>query len=344
MAADAGEMIALDQCNQAAGFGMGLLLVFVVVALVIGIIVGFILGTRARKMMAALAALAKAAMKAMSGKPSESAAGMEGADDDVEEEEDKKRGDEIEIDDFLSSEPGLDLHPELELNPIMMYKMKQAKEASRREMAVRALVMEGVPEDEAQQRIADGEEAGLGTGPVKRSAIQLLIDVGARVTSASTTGNSESVMLDNLRRQKRNVDVYLNKEFGVDTELKKAAAGPSNKSIEKKLQGTMDAGEKALDTKMHPHGETELRRMEKTAGDAKNARLQLARLLPILEREGRLKAPSPDLVEVGEKRADRAAQKIDAADLAKLALELEEEGEEDDEEGEEGEEGDELEA
>ena len=96
--------------------------------------------------------------------------------------------------------------------------------------------MEGVPEDEAQQRIADGEEAGLTRlGPVKRSAIQLLIDVGARVTSASTTGNSESVMLDNLRRQKRNVDVYLNKEFGVDTELKKPrpparATSPSRRS------------------------------------------------------------------------------------------------------------------
>ena len=160
-------MIALSECNQGASIiGIMLSLWLVIVIAVVCLVLGFIIGTRGRKMMQALAALAAAAKMMLQGQSTAAPGAPDaGAADDLDEdEEDEKKGEEISIDDFLSREPGLDLHPELEINPIMMYHIKIAKEEARKEMAVKAFQAEGLTDEEIAERMAMAELTGGGGG------------------------------------------------------------------------------------------------------------------------------------------------------------------------------------
>ena len=129
------------------------------------------------------------------------------------------------------------------------------------------LVMEGVSEEEANERVAAAEELGMGGGvAVKKSAIQVLLDAGARVTPVSENANSEQILLDNLRRQKRNVDVYLGK-LGVETEMKKAEPRANARRVERKGKD-LDASQKAAETALSAVPLSSAAKPRRSAGDA----------------------------------------------------------------------------
>ena len=338
-------MIALSECNQGASIiGIMLSLWLVIVIAVVCLVLGFIIGTRGRKMMQALAALAAAAKMMLQGQSTAAPGAPDaGAADDLDEDdEDEKKGEEISIDDFLSREPGLDLHPELEINPIMMYHIKIAKEEARKEMAVKAFQAEGLTDEEIAERMAMAEltGGGGGGGGAKKSALQTMVDFGARVTSVTAGGSSEQAALNDLRRNKKNIDVYLAKSMYIDTTLVKVE-GTKQRRVERK-GNDMSAAEKANDLKENPFGGETLKRAQSTASLAKSARQQLPVWQTKLLREAKIKNPAD--YEEHERRGAGGGGggllQLNASDLSELSqLAAETMEDEEDEEGEEGEEG-----
>lgn len=116
---------------------MGVAIMFLFVGLFVGLVIGYGLGRRKAAMasaakMAAGAAAAAAALAKMLG-----ASEMEAYENDEAEDEEKGKNDTEDMTqlekDYLSfdASPGLDDHPDLFINPIVMYNVKLNKEAER---------------------------------------------------------------------------------------------------------------------------------------------------------------------------------------------------------------------
>jgi hypothetical protein len=267
------------------------------------LLLGFVLGTRAHQMLAAARMLAQKLAEALARASGEDAGakddGADAGDDAVEADEGDDELIDLAIDSLFSFEPSLDLHPELELNPVILHQIKIAKEEERRERTVKALQLEGVAEDEIEARLASGDTAG-GGGAGKICALQVLVDNGARVTSAAAGKNAEQATLDHLRRQRRNVETFLSKQLGVEAGSAKLDA--RHKRAESAGQHVTTAAEKAAETKVNPYGGPQLQRAMLQVGMASQARVQLAGWQTKLVREGKLRPPEAYEQESGQRR------------------------------------------
>lgn len=230
------------------------------------LIIGFLIGTRARQLAAsvkmaghALKALAMLAIPAADD-------GDDGADDDGDEavEEDQSAGLGDGIDDYLSYETntGLDDHPEMVFNPILMYQIKLAKEAQRERAKLAAIeAMEG-------EGGVGSEYAMANDFAVKQNALAVLISVGARVTPIRAGTDGDAVAMQERRRLLKTVDVYLSKELEVDTKSDAEHTGKKGGN-RNKIKTAMDV---AKETEISRHGGEGLNREFQNLRFAKESR------------------------------------------------------------------------
>jgi len=336
---------------------MGLAVAF----LLVGIIIGFLLGTRGRQIAASGKAILQNMPSMFSFKiPPQAEAEDEGKDDNEALGNDEAERPTDIMEEFLArgAESGLDDHPDLEINPVIMYQIKEAKAAKRIEQMRAALREEGMTEEEVDERMylaAMGGANPASTG--KPSAFQVLIDVGARFTSASSSSN-EAALVQERKRQVRTIDVFLNKERGIDTgkdtgnKISRSANAPSRQLDARKAgERPKSAYQVALESKINQKDHSQWLSSE-MVGVAKRGRNL------IRERKnkvGYVYVPEKkEAKELKQEKQERAGKALNADDLASIAAEFEggklgkkinfddegEEGEEEDDKEDEGEEED----
>jgi hypothetical protein len=319
---------------------MATAMIMALLFLVGGLLIGFVLGTRARQMLAAITAVSAMlkrlplTLKLVMDKSGDDE--IEPEDEDKEEDEGK---DELEV--FLSHQQGLDLHPELEMNPVILYHIKVAKDRLREErrqeelrLMRQAWIDEGLSEEQADARV-ELEAGSAGGGAATVSALATLIQHGARTLPASDSQNAENALLQNMRRKKKNVDVYLQRVCGVDTTMQQS----DDKSKRIRLEGTfMGPLEKAMETKEKPVGHRELRRIA-DAGEA--ARAGRAQMRSIMKKTPGISPPIQRKRKHSRIREDRRqAVELRATQIAAALASLEDEADETDRDNElDGEEG-----
>jgi hypothetical protein len=203
------------------GISMGVAVALMVVCLFIG----FLLGTRGRQIVAAVKKL-PAAIRALSFKiPLEApdpAAGQQANNDDGGENDEREDEEEpdvnVNIDDLIQpmeADPALSDHPDVLINPVVMYQIKVAKEEMRAQQRRASLLAEGFDASEVDERMSIEQTSG-GGGKGRPNALALLISIGARVEATAGGSSQEAAQLQERRRLQRNVDAYLLKSVGVE--------------------------------------------------------------------------------------------------------------------------------
>ena len=157
---------------------MGVAIVF----LLLGLCLGFFLGARS-KAVSAVRNFKKAVwsfvrkVQVDNSSPSKSAASApakpgqataSGGDDEKQEEDvDEPIAEDKLVESYLSSidETNLDEHPDLRINPILMYQIKTAKEQQRIQQRIMALAAEGLDEDQIAAAMTSG---AVDTGPATK--------------------------------------------------------------------------------------------------------------------------------------------------------------------------------
>ena len=317
--------------------------------LLVGMILGFLLGTRGRQLAQSAKAMAMNMPAIWSFKIPPKA--EESNDDEGKDENealgggDDERPDDI-LEEFMARgiENGLDDHPDLEINPVIMYQIKIAKEAKRMEMARAALRDEGMTEEEVEERMLLASMGGA--NPVsagKPSAFQVLIDAGARFSSVSS-GSNEAALIQERKRQVRTIGVFLEKERGIDTgKDDKGTKTKPNTVLDPKKAGERPKSAYQVAVETSEHGKDTQWLAGEMVGVAKRGRKQM------LDQKGKVKyVYVKEKKELKELKQERAGKELKAEDLASIAAEFEdgklgkkinfEEGEEGAEgDGEEGE-------
>jgi len=212
------------------------------VALVM-LIVGFLLGTRGRQIAQSLKHLGEAIRSITVRIPKTldadaAAAAAAGADDNDVEDEGPSAAADL-MDEFLSVEQtGLDDHPDVLVNPVLLYQIRLEKDRQRalkRRDELKRLLgdTDGMSAEEIETRMAEQELAGgaVGPGDVKQNALALLISVGARVTSMRSDSN-EAMAAAERRRLNKNIDVYLQK--ALDVEIRKEPKAGEKEAVKTK--------------------------------------------------------------------------------------------------------------
>jgi len=337
-----------DEGEAAAEMGIGIAIAF----LFVGFILGFLVGARTRQISAKLKNIGKAVLSLhLLLKIKEAMAGMddaeamnEGDDDEADDaggEDDTKKAEEL-MDAFMNSDPvdGLEDHPDVEISPVIMFQIKKAKEVQRLEKQKALLMAEGLTEAEAEERMTSLAESGGGVSDVRANPLAVLIAAGARVEAARGATSDEMVKKIELRRKQRNVNVFIQKTYEIDTTVKRAEAGDVGGSKGNK-KSALDV---ARETKSKPVGGENYKRELKAVTQAKSARdlLKKFKIQDDLEKAAKKKKATGGVsatagLEYGDGER-RQAVGLDAADLAALLAEDGGEGEEG-EEGAEGEEG-----
>ena len=248
-----------------ASISLGLALAF----LVFGLLLGFVIGIRARQILAGIKTLATAAVSIRELLKSHSSQDEEGDTEQVEDEAEAEEQPEDIMNSFMSCEvdSGLDDHPDVAQNPIMMYHIKVAKEEARREKRKQQMIAEGMDEEDAE-RILINEAAGggqLSAGDGRLNALAVLIAVGARVTSTDQSESAESVLAEERKRNARTIDTYLQKHLGIDTAKVQRPKSSTHKSAANAL-------EVALRTSKEPFGGTRATLVSETAEYAMRGR------------------------------------------------------------------------
>lgn len=264
---------------------------------------------------------------------------MQEGEQENEEEENKKDLEEEKdpMADFLNldEDAGLDDHPDIDLNPVMMFQIKKAKDAQRIQKQREELAAEGLTEAEIDDRIAEG--AGGGAGDGKPNALQVLIAAGARVEPVKGKTSEDAIKKTELRRKQRNIAVFLQKTLDIDTTVRVDKGGSKG--------GKKSAFEVARETKTKPVGGDLLTRELKQHSYAKAARDALREHKKVMDAEAaRKKLKDNSLasgleggaLKAGEHRSNIVG--MNAGDLAALLMAEEggEEGADEEEGGEEG--------
>lgn len=325
-----------------------------VISGIICLIIGFIIGTRARQMSEALKAVGSL-LKRVPFTLQISKAEEEGKAEEVEADGDEEADVDPEeiLDPFLSTELGLDIHPDLVISPIMMYHIKMAKERLREQQRMaqleemkQQLIAEGLSEAQADERVAFEAESGTMISGGKQSALAVLIQAGARVTPTGNRDSQEQTILNDMRRQKKNVEVYLSKQHDIDVTMTK----PEERSKRVGLEGTrMGPLEMAVSTAKTPVGGPMARRSAEMVETARSGRLRLASAVAndkvLAEklhdfklgakanaRRASRKLPPKDRRQAAQLEGAGAGGLLDADSLAQLMAEAEQDGEEGEEE------------
>jgi len=294
------------------------------VGLLLGIVIGFFLGTRARQLTASLKHLGQA-MRSFTIKIPKPEEGDKGDDDgdEVDKEDDHNTDDILDYLSFTAS--GLDDHPDVVLNPILMFQIGKAKQQAREKKRLEMLANEGLTEEEIADALLQGHAAkGDGT-QFRQNALACLINAGARVLPVSSSGSAETAAANDRRRLQRSIDTYLKKDLEIDTS-KVAANARAPQGGRSKTPFDV-----ANETALVPYGGESMRRVNNNPRVAQQARnifrewkaLQKARGIEEIEVEdsdGEIEKNDESTQQHGRRGAA-----IDMDDLALLRMEFEEE-------------------
>jgi hypothetical protein len=307
------------------------------------LIIGFLIGVRAKQILQS----AKKSAQAIFSLKELFRAGAEQDKDDGEAEtadgdEDQDEEPQELLESFMNNEQvnGLDDHPDIVRSPIIMYQVKVAKDEARREKRKLALIAEGMDEDDAEQMLQNEAAGGLMSGggnEGRQNALATLIAAGARVTAVGGGQSAEAVLADERKRMARTIDVFLEKNRGIDTTktVKKSSSGGQGK----RLDNALEVAFKSANT---PFGGDAAKRETERISMAKSGRTLLRGLHARREKLGlnRVKANEEEAV---RKVGGTAGALLSSADQMALLAELAEEegmepleGEGEDDEGEEG--------
>ena len=195
------------------------IIIGLVIGLVVGLVVGFLIGTRAKEIINAVQKAGKALITLKELIKAGADDGKDDGEDDNEiDYEDVKEAEMDILDKYLSTDVdyGLDDHPDVIRNPIIMYQVKLAKEAARLETRRMQLIAEGMDEDEVDNQLMDeanGLGGGGGGGGGGSRMLATLISVGARVKLLEAAA-------ERMRKRRtseeaaRTIEVYLQKDRG----------------------------------------------------------------------------------------------------------------------------------
>ena len=325
-----------DSC--AAGFNIGIVIAFVVVAL----IVGFLIGARAKQLVEKVKASANAVItiKELLKAGADDAAGDDGAEEaDGEGEEEEEEPAEL-LEQFMNMQDlrGLDDHADIVRNPIIMYHVKLAKEDARREKRKQQMIAEGMDEEDAERLLLD-EAAGMGSsggggGGGAQNALATLIAAGARVTAMDDSSSADAAQAEERRRQARTIEAFLQKSRGIDTTKSTASKGGG---AHKRSDNALEV---AVKTAVTPFGGEKAKRDTEKTELAKRGRNMLRGIHARREKAGLNKQTRGQDVPAERRQGGAQGGLLSAEDQAALLAELtDEEGGEEGGEGEEGEEG-----
>ena len=259
--------------------GVGLAIAF----LFVGFIVGFLVGARTRQLQAKMQMVGKAVFSIhLLLKIKEAMVGMDDAeavndgedDNDPDDTSSTKNAEDI-LDEFLNTDAGdgIDDHPDVEISPVFMFQIKKSKDQQRLEKQKALLMAEGLTEAEADERIASGAELGAGAGDVRANPLAVLIAAGARVEAARGATSDEMLKKVELRRKQRNINVYISKQFDIDTKVARKDEGAEGGA--KSKGGKKSALEVARETKVKPFGGDAYSRELRAVKSAKSSRALL---------------------------------------------------------------------
>lgn len=262
-------------------------------------------------------------------------AGMDSAestnDGEDPEDEEEKAAREAEnadfLDEFMLHEEvtGMEDHPDLDLNPVILFQIKKAKEAQKILQQRAQLAAEGFSEAEIDERMEMNQAGGGGEGG-KANALAVLIAAGASFEPAAGGGDDqEKLKRTELRRKQRTVNVYLSKTLDIDTKLEPESA--------KAIRNKKTALDVANSTKLKPVGGDTYQREIRAMQFAKHSRLLFREHKRATDAQQAKQAKIS--VAGGGEPERRGGGMLDAAAFAELANELEEEDDEDDDGDEE---------
>jgi len=247
--------------------------IFIAIAtLLLGLCLGFLIGARSRQLTANIKVLGQAVLSlpsllkvkaADAGAGLETAEAMKDGEDEREDEDPRDAEAEENFEDFLQTGeiPGLEDHVDLEINPVIMYNIKKAKEAQQLQVRREALAVEGLTEDEIEAKLMSNASGGV--SDAKPNALAVLISVGARVEPVKGGQNEDAMKRNEMRRTQRNINAFLSKTLEIDTSLKPMKEGKG------RLKNALDV---AKDTKHKPYGDSVIHRETMAARHAKSAR------------------------------------------------------------------------
>lgn len=337
--------------------GVGLAAAFAIAGVLAGFLLGFLVGARARQISAKLKAFGRAVLSLhLLLKIKEAMAGMDDAeamanDDDADPDEGKGDRDKEELlDEFLFTDAGegLEDHPDVEISPVILYQIKKSKDQQRLEKQKALLMAEGLTEAEAEERMHALSEGGGAIGDGRANALAVLIAAGARVESAKGATSDDMVKRQDLRRKQRNVNVFIQKAYDIETVVKPKKAEDGIEDV-KSRGNKKTAVEVARETKFQPVGGQTWQRELKGIKYAKSARSLLKEHKIRMDAEEKRKKDKKSFdvagtvgLEFGDGKR-REAGLLRASELADLLAEGlgDEAGGEEGEEGEEGYEGEE---
>ena len=319
-----------------------MLIIGLIIGLVVGFLFGFVTGARAKQLATATKMMA-ASLKTILKKLAPAEADDEGQAEAATHENPIDDIDLTDVDGFLDTDgiPGLDDHLETIFNPIVMYKIKVAKEEARKEKMRAQLIQDGYDPD-----LMDDDDANAVAPAIRQNALSTLISVGARVTPMGSSQSAEAAAREDKKRQLRNIDTYLAKNMEAETTRVPLAQRKA------KQEGAryVSALEMARKTAVKRAGGDVQERINQIPTMAKSARNQLrflktsrpdifAKMMPSKSRGGGGDDDEEEEKGLQRKRAggDDAAGgggPVSATDLAAIQAEFEEGALEDD--GEEG--------
>jgi len=321
-----------DAGGQAV-LGIGVVAAIAAVLFFLGIAFGFFLGTRARQLLASLKQFGQAirsfTIKIPSSDAASGAMGAASANDDEAENEDVDNK-VPSIDDYMNSqlESRFDDHPDLFVNPVLLYQIKiegdQQRELKRLAERKQLLEQEGLSAEELAERLAEGDGLDLGRGTQQRNALQTLISVGARVEPAKGE-SAEGAAAAERRRLWRNIDVYLQRAKDADTRRIKQEHGRTAKGDK-----VVSPYEIAQHTQLVPAGGDDFARFSRNVRIAKEARKIYRRFKATLPAEVDLSDSDGEGDPFPKQR--RGGGLLSAEESAGLAMYLDEDADE----GEEG--------
>jgi hypothetical protein len=207
----------------------------------------------------------------------------DGANDDEKDEDDDDTPAALELDDMLQpcdTDPILAEHPDVLLNPVMLYHIKRAKDEARVAQRRQSLSIEGLTDDEIDRQM-HAEDNGGGGGGGKMNALALLISVGARVEPSAGGNSAEAAAMQARKRMQRNVDAFLQRHAGIakyQPPVVNSRRSARHASMGARRQA---ASEVALSTANIPHGGEQRQRELHEAARAKLSR----RLMRVWEKE-----------------------------------------------------------
>jgi len=322
---------------------VGLVAALVAVVGLVTFALGFVAGARARQIVAAAKVLGQAMVRLVSLKvpASDEDEGENTGDADDEVEGDAVDAKNIAIDDFLNTDAAQDIeeHPDVFVNPVIMYHIKTARETrkdeKRRADITANLELEGYSAEQIAERLREMQENGFQSvgGGVKYCALQVLIDNGAQVEGGAGSGNAEAIALQDRKRTIRNVEAFLRVAYDVRTDKASAKKRDANG---RKMETALEV---AKGTATTLYGGSSLGRSQHNVFVAKSGRniLRGYKVRQDFERKARGEMTPVEENsdgEVDKPAARRGGRQLNADDLLRLTAELGS-----DNYGEEGEEG-----